>query len=282
MEHNTVVLHDDALLPHWKEFANAMQLYQKPEAFLGFCIYNVQLSTSVIDLLTPALRDKPIKGFELGNVEFANAREGIAFAIEFIQSNRKLEEFGCVNSTIESMADTNHLVEAIISHPTIDKITLENCFGENVNAYDILFSLLASNKEFSWIDLRSNNIQTGGGTEIPDFLVTNPPLEILSMANNHLGDNDAVLIASALKRNTNLRNLHLGRNDITDVGRDALRSAVFDSRSLNAVSDSNHSCCIDGLDLSDISNNRRVDSPEVNRGRKIYSLLSSRNIVAMD
>ena len=149
--------------------------------------------------------------------------------------------------------------------------------GGSVDAYGVLRSLLASNKEICRIDIVSNNMQTGGGTEISDFLATNPPLQGLSLANNRLDDNDASLIARALKRNTNLQHLQLDRNNITNIGYDALRNAIYDSTSLNAVAASNHSCSIEGLDLDIISNNRYGDTSELNRGRKIYSALSSRN-----
>ena len=95
---------------------------------------------------------------------------------------------------------------------------------------------------------------------------------------NHLDDNDAILVARALKRNTNLRRLRLGQNDITVIGRDALRNAVYDCTSLNAVAASNHTCNIEGLDFGNAPISY-INSPEVNRGRKIYSLLSSRNRV---
>ena len=39
------------------------------------------------------------------------------------------------------MADANHLVEAIVSHPCIDAIGLCNCFERN--AYNTVCSLLA-------------------------------------------------------------------------------------------------------------------------------------------
>ena len=77
------------------------------------------------------------------------------------------------------------------------------------------------NKELLRFGLESNNIRTGDDTEVSDFLATNPPLKVLHLGNNHLNDNDAVLFARALKRNTNLRYLHIG-SDIADVGRDAL------------------------------------------------------------
>ena len=105
-------------------------------------------------------------------------------------------------------------------------------------------------------------------------MAANPPLEVLRLTNNHLDDNDAVMIARALKQNTNLDILCIDQNDITDTGRDAIRTAIFDSTSLNAMADSNHSCRIMGIKDFYVKNNVGGDS-NVNRGRKIYSLLSS-------
>ena len=215
---------------------------------------------------------------QLDNNEFVNIREGTEFVIEIIQSNQKLKEFHWTNNEIESMDDANLLVEAIISRPLIKSISLVNCFGENMDAYSIFRSLLASGKDFAHIDLGFNNIRTGGGTELPDFLATNPPLKDLFLIENHLDDSDAILIARALKRNTHLEQLILGGNDITDIGRDALRNSLLDSTTLNTIADSNHSCNVGGIDLDDdISNNNRLLDDKVNRGRKMYSLLSSRN-----
>ena len=63
-----VLLHDDLLLPHWKELANAMQLYRKGK--LKISISNLQLSTPVIVLLAPVLKHMPIEYFELQNNSF--------------------------------------------------------------------------------------------------------------------------------------------------------------------------------------------------------------------
>ena len=107
-------------------------------------------------------------------------------------------------------------------------------------------------------------------------MARNPPLTHLYLAGNHLDDNDAVTIARALKQNTNLRRLHLVQNDITETGRVELRNTIYDSTSLNAVANSNHRCNIEEIDGVDVSNNRHANL-KVNRGRKIYSLLSSRH-----
>ena len=116
-----------------------------------------------------------------------------------------------------------------------------------------------------------------GQTHLPDFLATNPPLKTLRLGNNKLNDIDAVLIASALKRNTNLISLYLIRNVITDVGRKSLCNAIFDSSSLNAAADSNHTCCIRGIDAKIVDTNSYNGNIRANRARKIYIILSARN-----
>ena len=153
---------------------------------------------------------------------------------------------------------------------------VSNCCGEGFNGYDLLCLLLQFNRNLTCIYLQNNNIQTNGGTHLPDFLATNPPLGTLRLENNNFNDVDAELIASALKQNTNLKHLYvLGGSQITDVGGSSLHDALFDSSSLNAAAVSNHTCYILGLDPDCGFNN--TDTAKVNRGRKIYSILSERN-----
>ena len=104
-----------------------------------------------------------------------------------------------------------------------------------------------------------------------------PPLKELFLARNHLNDDDALLIAHALKQNNNLQYLRLGDNDITDVGRTALSKAIYDSTSLNSVMDCNHRCDIEDIRFLDIPENYSNMTPKGNRAMKIYHLLSLRN-----
>ena len=105
------------------------------------------------------------------------------------------------------------------------------------------------------------------------------------MSNNNLNDEDARLIARALKRNTNLKYLWLGDNDITEVGRSALCKAIYDPASLNSLSDCNQRCDIFGLrpgefggiSFGNIPMNNDGYTLKQNRIRKIYYLLSVRN-----
>jgi len=176
-------------------------------------------------------------------------------------------------------------VGEIISHPSIDGVWLDNCFGEGINGYDILRSILSSGKSFKSIGAGRNNIQTGGGTAISDYLATNPPLTELYLRNNHLNDEDAVLIARALKHNSTLQILGLEENNITNFGRSALSKALYDTTSLNLMSDCNHTCEISdlsslgGINLGDdIPCNQDYScTARENRRCKLYHLLSLRN-----
>jgi hypothetical protein len=146
------------------------------------------------------------------------------------------------------MENAHSILGAVVSHPSIDRICLENCLlGEDINGYDVLCYLLTSGKSFEFIEFDKNNICTGGGTAIPDYIATNPPTTRLHLTYNQLNDNDAILIARALKQNNILREIRIGGNMITHIGKEALLKAVYDPTSLNSISDSNHSCHIFGV-----------------------------------
>jgi hypothetical protein len=79
-----------------------------------------------------------------------------------------------------------------------------------------------------------------GAVTIAEYLQVDPPIEELSLQFNCLDDDDAILISQALKRNTNLHGIYFLVNNLTSIGVKALLTCVFDSSSLNAISESNH------------------------------------------
>ena len=58
------------------------------------------------------------------------------------------------------------------------------------------------------------------------------------------------MLSQALKKNTNLSLLYLYQNSFTPVGVKALLTGLFDSMSLNAVSESNHTCKLSTFNIS--------------------------------
>jgi len=275
---------DNLLLPHWREFTTALQL--SPGNDIKLTIQNVQLSHSVISLLIPAMKGK-LKHLFLDNNDlfWVDNREGIEFVIKCMETNRLMTNFYLANNQLEGMENVSSVLDAVISHPSINRIRLENCLGgEEINGYDVLCSLLASSKQFDTIDFDRNNIHTRGGTAIPDYITNNPPLKSLFLSKNKLNDNDAILIASALKNNTNLEHLYLDGNDITDIGKEALAKAAYDPTNLNSVFDCNHLCEIEldgvliGNDLPfSCKNNAGYTNPKIIRSKKIHYILSLRH-----
>lgn len=61
---------------------------------------------------------------------------------------------------------------------------------------------------------------------------------------NHtsISDNDTLLLASALEKNSNLQQLNLRHNNITEEGEKTLLKAVFDPTSMESIIESNHTC----------------------------------------
>ena len=230
-----------------------------------------------MDLLTSVMKGYIMKSFTLSNNAFVDIREGIEFAVQVIKTNPNMKYFFWDYNQLESTVD------AVISHPSIHRIRLENCLGGNTLGYESLCYLLASGKSFELIDLEKKNIQTRGGTAIPNYIASNPQVQSLYLSDNKLNDDDAILIADALKKNSNLFELILDKNDdITDIGHNVLTKVVYDPTSLNSMSDCNHTCCIEldeGMDVPiGCNNSDTLKTTTITRRRiKIYNLLSKRN-----
>jgi len=77
---------------------------------------------------------------------------------------------------------------------------------------------------------------------ILDFIRSNNPTKILRLDNNNISDNDTLLLASALKKNSNLQQLNLRNNKITEEGEKTLLNAMFDPTSMDSLVESNHTC----------------------------------------
>ena len=79
---------------------------------------------------------------------------------------------------------------------------------------------------------------------MPELLPVMENVVFLDLSANGLTDDAAKVIAGALKTNSNLKRLHLFRNAIGKAGLEALFQAIFDTRSMNSIIESNHSCDI--------------------------------------
>ena len=127
-------------------------------------------------------------------------------------------------------------VRSLRSHTRVNQLDLTNC--DLGSTPEILLVILQS--DIKYINLDNNNIDSLGAVKIAEYLGSNPPIEVLSLDHNRLNDDDAILISQALKRTTNLALIDLVGNNFTPIGVKALLTCVFDSSSLSAISESNH------------------------------------------
>ena len=115
---NDHMLHDDIILPHWKEFADALVQYQKfnhreDYGIERFIIENVQLQREVLDMLVHVLQTLDIQILGLGgNI----GSDVLSFSERIIQNNSHLKQVGWRNQ-IES-------VEICVAFATPLRITL--------------------------------------------------------------------------------------------------------------------------------------------------------------
>jgi hypothetical protein len=174
-------------------------------------------------------------------VIFDNANiceEGIVWLSKLVDASSNLSWLSLHHNRIDNMESARCLSRALKSPAsvTLNYLCLDQCnLGSNP---EILSVILQS--DVRYIYLTNNNIDSSGAVKIAEYLEGNPPIHYIGLDHNRLNDDDAILISQALKRNTNLLVILLHSNNITSVGVKALLNCVFDSSSLNAMSESNH------------------------------------------
>ena len=277
-EEHQMMQHDDAMLPHFIELADVIQL---SGGINDISLSNIELHPTVLEVLFPSMENKVIE-IDMRHVTFpdVNGIECFKAIASSIRRNNALKDLTWINNRISSDEQADVLIESIADNRTIERVQISNCFNqdqEGVNSCRALVSLMMSEWPFEEIEFNSNGL-----SDIDDVaaaLVTNQQIKLLSMSGNELNDRDAELIAQALKQNTNLHNLFLLGNNITSAGFEKLLEAIYDPSSLNAMGSCNHTCYVDCLEEDDDYEGGNDDNmtPQQRRRRKFYKLLSTRH-----
>ena len=270
------ILHDDSLLPHFKEVADAIQLSTR----IGqINIDNIELRPSALSIIFPAMEGK-VPLIDMRRVRFPadNIMECYEIIAAAIGQNIKLERFVWESIDFSSDEQADLFIKSVLENWAIKSITLANCFNQNVVTYGCraLASLMMCGRPLQRIDFSDNGLS--GVDDVATALATNPPLETLALVGNSLNNSDAELIAEALKQNTNLKMLNLDGNNITSDGFEKIGTAIYDPSSLNAVASCNHTCCVECGD-SYVGVNYSGMTPQERRRCKLYKMLSSRHAV---
>jgi len=250
--------HDDALLPHWSELSDAMQICGEGD-LLRFTLWGIQLNQSVIEMFSRSLTLKcPIINLVMN--DFMN-QDGVNFAVEVMRNNPQMKAFNFKNS-IRNEEIASQLCQSIMKHPEVESLGLQECCNEgDTFGYTMLKTLLSSStKSFVKLYFVGNQVRTNGCSILPDYIASNPPLTNLVLDDNHLVDDDLRMISIALKTNDRLKELYLEGNDYSSAGIKWLEVAVKGSRPIqtdagdsfldpnfDSVFGSNHTCRIFGI-----------------------------------
>ena len=236
-----IVWHEPILDEYWnqleEEIARKMQLGIVTE--IGYIrILNVEMKKERLAALLAIFRSGRATN-SCKNVTFSNTNfcgEGIKYLSKLVETSLQLQSVYLVHNRIDSMDSARYLSRSLRSHACITRLHLDHCgLGSNP---EILLVLLQS--DVKDIILGNNNIDSLGSVKIAEYLEGDPPIDRIGLSRNRLNDDDAILISQALKRNTGLETINMHSNNFTSIGVKALLTCVFDSSSLNAISESNH------------------------------------------
>ena len=278
-----IVWHEPILDDYWDQLEAAIYRRKQDEKFTdirGIYILNVEMKKERIASLVAIFRNRRAT-YSGHYVYFNNANlcgEGILWLSKLVEVSTTLQSFFIGNNRIDNMDSARYLSRSLKSHDCINSLLLPHC--DLGSSPDILSVILQS--DIKRIDLHCNNIDSLGAAKIAEYLEGDTPIHRIDLEYNRLNDDDVILISQALKRNTNLRHMDLKGNNFTSIGVNALLNSVFDSSSLNALSESNHTLL--GMNFFDDNNRPFSEGPncisrllQLDRTQKILFVLQDKD-----
>jgi hypothetical protein len=239
-----IVWHEPILDEYWD------QLEAKMNKLIFMYIENVEMTNERLAALVAIF----LNGTVMSSVIFGNANicgEGIISLSKLVEVSTTLQSFFIGNNRINNMESAHCLSRSLKSHARIRELNLPHC--DLGSSPEILLVILQS--DVSIINLVHNNIDSLGAVTIAEYLEGDPPIQRIGLDHNRLNDDDAIIISHVLKKNTNLKTICLHTNNLTAIGVKALLTCVFNSSSLNALSESNHTLV--RMKFVDDNNNRQ-------------------------
>ena len=270
-EESLMILSHGALMPHWHALSESFRVINPYGVGMKISFENMHWNEEVMGMICNNLFGRNIREVAFSRIQFANTRDAILALRNMLIYSPQVKSLVWSEIPIESADDMALFTQMIseLSERQLDFEELRFDWNGSGNAQALLAGVDLS--KYKRIELRGNNLRTNGRADIPDLIASNSPLEWLDLCSNRLNDDDAVRIAESLGQNTRLRELSLEGNNIHERGKNALLRAVRDTSTMNALSDSNHSCSLEGLNLVAIN-----VYGQSSRAFKIHSLMVER------
>ena len=249
---DTRLRHDEALVPHWQQFAKALESYEgildEKKSYRRCCfqLSRIELHSSVVDVLGPALATC-ITSLSLHDV----GRGWIDLAIGVIGANSSLKYLSCSDNP-SRMDRVSDLFSSVSGHPTLSYLTLRKVCSDGAegNSLFVLAKIClldgspGSSKAYR-LNFSGNSMGSNGATHIADA-IKSLRLNELDLTGNKLTDADALAIGQALRTNTTLERLCVQGNRLTRSGVSAIHDAVISPDfTFQAILNSEHMVSID-------------------------------------
>lgn len=279
---------DRYLLVHWKNFVKALAAYEEQRSEAeeerqsspsssssseGWWLANIEVPIEIRKLLKPILTTrKNLRTLILDNNQFG--RGGVDFLCNIVERNSYLKRISFHNNLIEDDADLARFCEAVSRHASLEHVTLENIGLEGDD--EKLAMILNSSKNLQCLGLSNNGIGSRRASEMITRFLATSQVKIVYLRENSFGDETAEHFALSLKDNHHLRVMDLSDNQFTSSGRTIIHNAVFDTSSLSAAIDSNHTCVV-YIDEAELKDKLGVinckGTQEENKHKKVFSIL---------
>jgi len=162
--------------------------------------------------------------------------EGLRCMIPFLQNSPQLKSlwFGGIDMETEGF---NMLINAL-DESTVKVLIVDCC---NVTDISLLGTCNISN-HLEEINLLGNHIGREGCIILSNLLQREgSPLKVLCLSHTGVTDEGAEIIATSLKHNKKLKELHLVDNSITEEGHKVFLKLLVDISSIESTYNSNHS-----------------------------------------
>ena len=280
-----LVQHWEGMLPHYKELTDAMAEYRHTIEYhrddeFRFSLHG-PLPREVLDLVQEALRQTHFYHLAFSGEKIVDVGY-IDFISKCVASDTRLKELVLLDVRFEP-GDIDVFCQAVNSHDSLRQLLFNPIsFESHEENFHGIMSKLKS-KSLENIIIR-HDLFSGLRPADMDFLVSNPSLKLLKFEGkrNPFSEDDFVIMQDALRNNKTLSKLSFVFLTVPNnfyLG--CLVPLVFDRTSLNSAYESNHHCILE-LFSRDINgwNTKQINTGNEmwNRKKKIYTILSSRNM----
>ena len=269
-------------MPYYREFVDALIEYRHTINFMEdkkirFSIGYLEIPREILNMLEDALQQTHFRKLCF----YENLLNGVGyinFIANCVKANNRLKTLVLEHVYFECLEDIEILCAAVHSSKSLKYLEISECGSEEAGLRDVFTKL--KSESIVCFELSNSDLSNLQPNDITEFLSSNPSLKNLNMSNGQFNEQDIIHISNALKQNTTLRELDLELDEDHAIDWDILDSAVFDQSSLNGTYDSNHHCeiTVHERDMTSIMGNfNTYDDPVLNRRKKLYNILSTRN-----